>query len=624
MKNALSTIALLFIFFSSKPLFAQQLKYDDYYAQIDSLAANQKARPAVELINKVNAEARKEGNTAMIIKSVMYRRLFQSYLDGNELIRQINLLRQDVLVAKQPEKSILQSLLAETFWNYYAQNSYKISQRSAVNGDIGDDVSTWSVRKLLTEVTKQYLASVTEVEILQNTPISKLDDVLIGDKTTRYLQPTVYDLLANNALIVFRNTQLNLRYKNANEDKEVADNSRIIFDNILAYHKKHGNKAAYCDAQLTRLRFYKTEYGNLKENLSYFDSLQDLLKQSEGTEIYSNVLYELALLYKTERVKVKPGEDNLEVAVELAEKSIKAFPSSSGASYALSLLQDIRAFSLDISIRGHSIPGAPIDIVYNSKNIDTLYLTVYPLTINETQHVDIKKPINYYQLLKKTPIKSWTRKPVSVDDYRVHMLKDSLDGLPIGDYILIAQNRPLLDTLNQRLINKFAMFKVSGMVVSRRSLPGKINEFKVFESKNGLPLKGVKIEDERQSTVNPLTNAEGYSSIKQTSDNFNTATAILGRDSVPLTLNTFYGNDEDDEEEIKILLFTDRPIYRPGQEVFYKGLVLMEKLGSNAIIAQQKLLLSFWMLTMMRFQKLKRFRMSMALSVALLQYLPEN
>lgn len=593
MKNALFTIALLFIFFCSKSLFAQQLKYDDYYAQIDSLAANQKARPAVELINKVNAEARKEGNTAMIIKSVMYRRLFQSYLDGNELIRQINLLRQDVLVAKQPEKSTLQSLLAETFWNYYAQNRYKISQRSAVDGDIGDDVATWSVRKLLTEVTKQYLASVSEVKILQNTPISKLDDVLIGDKTTRYLQPTVYDLLANNALIVFRNTQLNLRYENANEDKEVADNSRIIFDNILEYHKKHGNKAAYCDAQLTRLRFYKTEYGNLKENLSYFDSLQDLLKQSEGTEIYSNLLYELALLYKTERVKVKPGEDNLEVAVELAEKSIKAFPSSSGASYALSLLQDIRALSLDISIRGHSIPGAPIDIVYNSKNIDTLYLTVYPLTINETQHVDIKKPINYYQLLKKTPIKSWTRKPVSVDDYRVHMLKDSLDGLPIGDYILIAQNRPLLDTLNQRLINKFAMFKVSGMVVSRRSLPGKINEFKVFESKNGLPLKGVKIEDERQSTVNPLTNAEGYSSIKQTSDNFNTATAILGRDSVPLTLNTFYGNDEDDEEETKILLFTDRPIYRPGQEVFYKGLVLMEKLGSNAIIAQQKVTVQF-------------------------------
>ncbi|RZK66186.1 MAG: hypothetical protein EOO85_27185, partial [Pedobacter sp.] len=292
-------------------------------------------------------------------------------------------------------------------------------------------------------------------------------------------------------------------------------------------------------------------------------------------------------------MKLKPGEDNLKVAVELAEKSINAFPNSSGASYALSLLQDIRALSLDIAIRGYSIPGAPIDIVYTSKNIDTLYLTVYPLTINETQHVDIKKPINYYQLLNKTPIKSWIRKPVSVDDYRIHMLKDSLDGLPIGDYILIAQNRPITDTLNQRLINKFAMFKVSGMVVSRRSLPGKINEFKVFESRNGLPLKGVKIEDERQSIVNPLTNAEGYSSIKQASENYNTATAILGRDSIPIFLNTSYGYGEDDEGETKILLFTDRPIYRPGQEVFYKGLVLMEKSGSNTIIAQQKVTVQF-------------------------------
>jgi hypothetical protein len=245
MKHALRFVLFLLVLLCcSDSIFAQKASYDNIFAKIDSLASHQKARPALALINDVNLRARKAGNTAIIIKSVMYRRLFQSYLDGNDLIRQINELRQDVAVARQPEKSILQSLLAETIWNYYAQNRSKINQRSEVAGDIGDDVATWPLKKLLTEVTELYLASVYDVTLLQNTPISSLEDVLSGDKATRYLQPTLYDLLANNALVVFRNSQLNLRYVGQDDALDLAGKSKLIFENILKYHQKHGNHAA--------------------------------------------------------------------------------------------------------------------------------------------------------------------------------------------------------------------------------------------------------------------------------------------------------------------------------------------------------------------------------------------
>jgi hypothetical protein len=592
MKHALRFIFLIVVLScSGLNSFAQKANYDDVFARIDSMASNQQARPALKLIEELNVKARKDGNTAIIIKSVMYRRLFQSYLDGNDLIRQINLLRQDVLMAKQPEKSILQSLLAETIWNYYNQNSYKISQRSSVIGDIDDDVATWPIRKLLAEVTRLYLASISDVSLLQNTPISSLEDVLTGDKNTRYLQPTLYDLLANSALVVFKNTQLRLPSADT-QAVDLVKMSRIIFKTILEYHQKHGNTAAYCDGELTRLRFFRTYNNSTEEDTSYFDSLKKLLKQSEGTEIYSNVLYEMALLYKEGKVKLDKGENSLKIAVELAERAVSAFPKSSGSSYAQSLLQQIRALALDITIGGFNMPDQTIKVLYQSKNIDTLYLSVYRLSLDEAQHFDLKQPVNYYRFLNRRAIKNWTRIQGLVNDYKTHELKDSIGGLPIGDYVLIAQNRPILDTLNERLINRFVQFKVTGLVVSTRDISENVNEFKLYDARNGLPVKGVKVEEEHGSN-RTFTNGEGFSSLRKTLKNFNTAIVSLGKDSLAVKFSQSYGYDSDEEEEIKVIFFTDRPIYRPGQEVFYKGLVLKEKLGASSVVAGQKVTVSF-------------------------------
>jgi hypothetical protein len=124
------------------------------------------------------------------------------------------------------------------------------------------------------------------------------------------------------------------------------------------------------------------------------------------------VLYELALLYKEEKVKVDSGFNNLKMAVELAEKAVSAFPNSSGSSYAQSLLQQIRALSLQVSIRGFNVPGQSIDILYQSKNLDSIYLNVFRLTLQQAEHLNLQSSVNYHRFLKKeTPIKTWVTIP---------------------------------------------------------------------------------------------------------------------------------------------------------------------------------------------------------------------
>jgi len=263
MKNALQSFFLILILlFAGSSLLAQENKYDDLFEKIDVLAEKQKARPALELIKEVGEKARKDGNTAMIIKSVMYSRLFQTYLNGNDLIPQINMLRQDVLVAKQPEKSILQSLLAETYWNYYTINAYKIGQRTQIENDSTSDVSTWAVKRILDEVQKNFEASLKEVSLLQNFPVSKLSEILKGDDKTRYLRPTLYDLLSHITLPIYRNTQLQILLTADGKDTTFKERSKHIFQNMIGFHKETGNKAAYCDAELAQLKYFKSDaYG---------------------------------------------------------------------------------------------------------------------------------------------------------------------------------------------------------------------------------------------------------------------------------------------------------------------------------------------------------------------------
>jgi len=132
---------------------AQKYTFDDF-KRVDSLAREGQPKTALELVNKINEQARSQNNASLLIKSIVYRMLFQSYLEEDAFDKILAGLRKDIDLAKQPEKSILQSLLAETYWRYYQQNSYRIANRTNVQGPIGDDIKTWPIAKITDEVVK--------------------------------------------------------------------------------------------------------------------------------------------------------------------------------------------------------------------------------------------------------------------------------------------------------------------------------------------------------------------------------------------------------------------------------------------------------------------------------------
>ncbi|WP_158674094.1 tetratricopeptide repeat protein, partial [Pedobacter sp. KBW01] len=550
--------SLICAFLLSLNVSAQKYTFEDFY-RVDSIANRAQPKDALALIEKISLEAHQTHNTPLIIKSVIYRMMFQGYLEEDAFNKILIDLRQDISTARQPEKSILQSLLAEIYWNYLRENNWQIMQRTQVQGNIGDDIKTWDIKKLNNETVKYYLLSLSEADVLQQTKVDVLDAVLAGDKSNRNFRPTLYDLLAHRAIEVFSNTQLNL----TGYDDELLDRNNPnllgntqdflamalptdstlfkiqalqLFKKLIRFHQSNNNLTALADIDLKRLIFVNQYFmGGNQE--AYAEALNRLAEQSTGSEVYADILYEQALIHKNAQLPVDSNKGNLLTAVTLAEKAINRYPKSIGAKNALNLINQIKSSQLTIQTRAYVQPDKAAQLHLSYKNVDTVYFRLFktPESKNEYQQFNNKK--EFFAFLKDNKvIKEWRVVVPKASDYQTHTLIDKIDGLHFNDYTLIAQtiNREQKDTVYSNV-----NFKVTAMAVINRINVDK-HEYFVSQLIDGAPLKNVKIQQQRydyniRKYVNGVlltTNDKGYASTNEINNNMSRALVTLGKDEL--------------------------------------------------------------------------------------------
>src|ERR1700761_3754943 len=108
--------------------FAQD--YQKITTRIDSLINIGLPKSALAEVGKMDQLARIHKSTAMQVKATIYRMTFQSYLEENSLVAIIDTLRSDIKNTVFPVKPVLQSILANMYFQYYLQNRWQFSQRT--------------------------------------------------------------------------------------------------------------------------------------------------------------------------------------------------------------------------------------------------------------------------------------------------------------------------------------------------------------------------------------------------------------------------------------------------------------------------------------------------------------
>lgn len=594
--------------------------YANNWKKVEELEKKGLTRSALKEVLNIYNLAVKDGNDAQQIKTCMYQVKYRNMLD--EEGQENNIFFVDTLIdrAKSPSKNILQSMQAEMFWQYLQNNRWKFYDRTKLADEKSRDITTWSIDKLYTTITKLYRASLLNDNILKNTKLEGLDAIIIRGENTRQLRPTLFDFLAHRALEFFMNdedgvTKPAYQFKidephafakaddfikasfKTKDTASLQQKAILLLQDILKFHISDANHEALIDADLLRLDFVNNNgVMDGKEKL-YEEALRNVEQKYPDNPVAAQATFLRGQIYLQRGRSYEPftkTDDQYEIkrAKELFEVLYACFPKSEGGINARNSLMEIEQPSLSLETEKVNLPLQPFRTLVKYKNIKTVYLRVIRTSREEIRKLDRR---DYEKLWKAytdmKPEKSWSINLPDLQDYQQHSAEIRTDGLANGTYFILASIDPGF-SLTKNIIARQLTYVSNISYINTNS-----NDYYVLHRDNGQPLAKARVQVwesrynqkisayEEIKAEKYLTDESGFFRLKEIKEYRNFRLQI-DHDGDELFMDDgnsyYYSSYNGYAPTIKpqTFLFTDRSIYRPGQTVYFKGIVV--KKDANA------------------------------------------
>src|SRR5690606_4022948 len=220
------------------------------------------------------------------------------------------------------------------------------------------------------------------------------------------------------------------------------------------------------------------------------------------------------------------------------------------------------------------------------KNVDTLYVSVY----KNSNSIFFDKYTNSNDSLIKTiisnqiPEKTFKYALQNKKDYFEYTTEVLLPKFEKGDYLLVFGHSTSSKD-KQSFKVEYIRFRVSNIYLNYIQHK-KTVEFLVLDRKTGKPIPGATVHFDTNSAT---TDKNGEVIIKspKTKHGENVTVSVNYNDDHFFTSiynYSFYHDDEDDEWNVMSTIYTDRSIYRPGQTLYYKGIIYQQKKGKTSVV----------------------------------------
>ena len=73
-------------------------------------------------VETIYNNAKRNNNDVQIIKSLLFKINLRQGIEEDASAKSIDSIENEITIAKEPAKSILQSIAAQLYWNYFQQN----------------------------------------------------------------------------------------------------------------------------------------------------------------------------------------------------------------------------------------------------------------------------------------------------------------------------------------------------------------------------------------------------------------------------------------------------------------------------------------------------------------------
>ncbi|WP_291136368.1 alpha-2-macroglobulin family protein [Flavobacterium sp. UBA7663] len=605
-------ILLLILLVNSFNLFAQ---YDDKWKEVYRYELDGKVKSAQEKVQEIYKKAKRKNDETQIIKCFFYLSKFEQVFDEKAQTTIINNLQKEINEAKPVSKAVLQYVYITILEEYYQRNNYNINKRTYLENQKSKDFLTWTEADFNAQIEKNYDNLLSNENELRNTSIEKIKEIFDISSSVDIKNFSVYDFLAQKKGDHLKSAITSWKQKKSIDFKSEIE---IFYENPESFVKYNTKKLE--DDNLKKLitllqnneKYYLNQKNYEKLDFAYYERLKFIketfwdeefyLKKATSLEKTTTNLF-LKQLLRVDRAwhyynkTHKKGEFNSYTStLKLVDTILNTKVNVNALAEAEKIKIEINNKHLEIKLPKISYPKQNNRAFVNFKNIDSLTISYYELPqklnylfknnyyYNNTEKLNKDSIINAF-LLKNKVFKTQKVVLPNKRDYFEYSTEVLLEKLDVGNYLIYIETPN--DTISNEKVFAFDILQVTNLYVIEDNEENK-DAFYIYDRKLGKPLEDVKIASEEE---NIKTNANGNAYFKHKwrikDKKYSNDILITSKnDSLSinynrnfLSTNEFNNKSVDDYEnwEAKAMIYFDRAIYRPGQKMFYKGVIIQKK-----------------------------------------------
>ena len=570
-------------------------------------------------LDAIEQQAAKDKNQVQMLKTYLYRqKIFQYTIEEDPDQHFIQYVESKLGQLDECCNALLHEELAKAYADYLASHEWTINQNLAIDGDLDKvEMKYWDKASFKARINAHYAEAMKPVEALKK---AKTEDFMAlyenkynNEEHIEY-EASLFEFIFHRVANYYEG-EANLDDVEAGWDTETwwlpaadfvkadlgEDDSPLvmclkIYQDLIAYNLKQKNEDVLIYNDFKRFGFVN---GIMGKDDRYQTAMEDLKAQHPDNPISAEITSLIARNMMGQQESHSEDSayfDNYKKAKAMCEEAIAKFPKSTGAKNCQNIIKRIEEPQIDITLNSVQLSNEAIPAVLKYKNVTHPYYKIVKVSEKELEKLNGMHRDDMYQALKKKSavVEQELTLPAETD-YRRHNTLIALPALDCGIYYLLGWVEKGDESEDKMLVINFQVSNL-GYVTDKY-----YNQMTVLtlDRKTGKAMEDVTVEFCRREwnykdreyktiimkTVKSDKNGKAVMNGQEYDGTSFYVNLRKGNDVLLSSINYYIGTpDVNDGVYHMTILFTDRAIYRPGQTVYFQGIVTRSQGKDQALV----------------------------------------
>jgi len=568
-------------------------------------------------LDAIEQQASKDKNNIQLLKTWLYRQhIFQFTVEEDPDQHFIQYAESKIGQLDEVCDALLHEEIAKAYADYLSSNEWRINENLAIDGDLSKvEMKYWDKESFKTRINQHYTEALKPVEALKK---ASTEDFMAlyenKNNNQEYIEyeASLFEFMFHRVANYYQE-QANLDDVEAGWDTEswwlpaeqfvkadlgTDDNPLIkclkIYQDLIAHNLKQKNEDVLIYNDFKRFGFVNSLLG---KDEKYQSAMENLRTQHPDNEIFAEITSLIARNMVNQYENHRDDSlyfDHLQKAKTLCQQAIAKFPKSKGAKNCQNIIKRIEEPQINIRLNSVQLPNEAIPVVLEYKNTIAPYYRIVKVEekelgkLNGMQKEDLLKKLN-----KKMSVAEQELTLPAETDYRQHSTLIALPALEKGIYYLTATTKRDIKSEDKTLVLNFQVSSL-GFITDQKD--DKMTVV-TMDRKTGKTVEGVTVELYRREwdyksreyktiiIATEKSDRNGKVKLENQIDNSFSINLRRGDDNL-LSSNYFrlYQPYKNNSETYSTTLFTDRAIYRPGQTVYFQGIVVRKQGDDQTLV----------------------------------------